>query len=299
MYKRKWAIELNAARQLYLDSYKTIDDIDQGIEACNIQYQSWKYWHAAKNHALALAWVIAYDMYVECSTEQRAKESFGFSSEDDFLVKDFRTFRQDASTQGLQYDPFFCLYPGDRRFRVNVGAPKARRSVFAGTEDSDMGRTGKRKRGRPKKAQELPREVTPEVFSRSKKDKYKSRLCGDLRQYTKHEESIDHVSSKLCKNGKKCAWCGEPCWSFCGLCKDPVTDEHPFLHHCPTRGHAKGRVCFTNYHNDMMFGLGRTDSKHFAKPKAPKPKEWTPPTRRTQQQHAKMIQEIVQELEEE
>jgi hypothetical protein len=119
---------MNAVNQLYLDSYKTIDDIDQGIEACNIQYRSWKYCHAAKNHALALAWVIAYDMYVECtSTEQRAKESLGFSSEDNFLVKYFCTFRQDASTQGLQYNPFFCLYPGDRRFRVNVGAPpKAR-----------------------------------------------------------------------------------------------------------------------------------------------------------------------------
>jgi hypothetical protein len=55
---------MNAARQFYLDSYKTIDVIDQGIEVCQIHYRSWKYWHAAKNHALALAWVIAYDMYL-------------------------------------------------------------------------------------------------------------------------------------------------------------------------------------------------------------------------------------------
>jgi hypothetical protein len=77
-----------------------------------------------------------------------------------------------------------------------------------------------------------------------------------------------------------------------------VKNEHAFLDHCPTRGNAKGMICFTNYHNDMMFGLGRNDSKHFVKPKAPKLKEWTPPTKRTQQQHARMIQKIVHELDE-
>jgi hypothetical protein len=60
-----------------------------------------------------------------------------------------------------------------------------------------------REKGEGPKKEELPQEVTPEVFSWSKKDKYKSRLCGDLRQYAKHEESIDYISSKSCKNSKK------------------------------------------------------------------------------------------------
>lgn len=36
--------------------------------AC-IGYRSWKYWHAAKNHIMALAVITAYDFYLECCNE--------------------------------------------------------------------------------------------------------------------------------------------------------------------------------------------------------------------------------------
>jgi hypothetical protein len=206
-------------------------------------------------------------------------------------VYDFLSFRQKASTQGLQYDPFFCVYKGDSCFRVNTQFPKARR------DSTNMGRTtgGTKKRGRPKIQEEQPHEVTRELFSRSKKTDFKMRLCGDLRQYARHEENLDSISSKVSKNGRQCAWCGEPCWTFYGLCKDSE-GNHPFLHHCPQRGHAKGKICFTNYHNDMQFGLGKADSKYSTAKKVAPP-EWKAATKTKQKQHAKMIEQIVEELD--
>ena len=67
--KRKWGIEMNEACQLHLKTYGRIDTIDSLIGHCHIYYRSWKYWYSwqsAKNHGMALAIVVAYDMYKEC-----------------------------------------------------------------------------------------------------------------------------------------------------------------------------------------------------------------------------------------
>jgi hypothetical protein len=74
--KRKWVIEMNDARQLYLATYGRIDTIDNLINKCNMYYCSWKYWHSAKNHGLALAVVTAYGMYKECVQETLARAAF-------------------------------------------------------------------------------------------------------------------------------------------------------------------------------------------------------------------------------
>ncbi|KAG7338382.1 hypothetical protein IV203_011054 [Nitzschia inconspicua] len=42
---------------------------DNQLRKCRIYNKSFKYWHSSKNHALAMAVVIAYDMYLECTTE--------------------------------------------------------------------------------------------------------------------------------------------------------------------------------------------------------------------------------------
>jgi hypothetical protein len=50
--KRMWAIEMNENHQIYLTSYGRIDSLDARIKQCKIFYCTWKYWHAAKNHAM-------------------------------------------------------------------------------------------------------------------------------------------------------------------------------------------------------------------------------------------------------
>lgn len=101
--KRQWVIEMNEARQLYLATYGRIDTIDQQLSKCNMYYRSWKYWHAAKLHADALAIVIAYDLYRECATEQHATQAFGICNDDELVVLDFHTFRDRLGSQGLNY----------------------------------------------------------------------------------------------------------------------------------------------------------------------------------------------------
>jgi hypothetical protein len=53
--KRKWVIEMNDARQLYLATYGRIDTIDNMVKKCQMYYCCWKYWHSTKNHGLSLA----------------------------------------------------------------------------------------------------------------------------------------------------------------------------------------------------------------------------------------------------
>ena len=65
-YKREWAIEMNQARELYLNHYGAIDRMDHLLKNCSMNYHSWKYWHAGMIHGKAMAVVIAYDMCLEC-----------------------------------------------------------------------------------------------------------------------------------------------------------------------------------------------------------------------------------------
>ena len=63
--KRKWVIEMNHARRLYLSTYNGIDVLDHLLKNARLFYRRWKYWHAPKNHAIAIAVSIAYDIYCE------------------------------------------------------------------------------------------------------------------------------------------------------------------------------------------------------------------------------------------
>ena len=92
LHKRRWGIEMNEARRLYLGTYGMIDKIDHYITNCNMNYRqvqhrlmlspkffsyyycplllllrSWKYWHSPMNYAKALAVTVAYDVYRECA----------------------------------------------------------------------------------------------------------------------------------------------------------------------------------------------------------------------------------------
>ena len=49
--KRLWGIEMNSARNLYLQSYYRIDCMDHMIKNARIFYRSWKYWHFPMLHS--------------------------------------------------------------------------------------------------------------------------------------------------------------------------------------------------------------------------------------------------------
>ena len=90
-------------------SYGRIDTIDQMIKHCNMGYRLHKYWHNAMTHGIALAIVVAYDMYLECASGKLCL---------DWEVKkpkDFQVFRDRLSQQALHYKPRHQLYPGDKK----------------------------------------------------------------------------------------------------------------------------------------------------------------------------------------
>jgi hypothetical protein len=110
-HKRYWGIEMNDARELYLKTYGIIDTLHKYILNANIGYRSWKYWHAAMNHAKVMGLAVAYDMYKEC-TEGNSDPTWKAAK-----PVSFHKFHDSLSQQMLQWDPAHQLYPGDNNMR--------------------------------------------------------------------------------------------------------------------------------------------------------------------------------------
>ena len=104
---------MNAARQLYLETYGLIDTINFLVKKCHLFCISWKYWHAAKLHVDALALVIMYDKYKECDTESLVLQAFGIRQKDNIKVLDLHEFRGNCSKSGMEYNSAQQKYPGD------------------------------------------------------------------------------------------------------------------------------------------------------------------------------------------
>jgi len=132
--KRKYAIEQNMARLLYLNTYSRIDSIDHMIKNCKLFYVSWKYWHSPKNHALALTIVTAYDIYLELC-KGKLDKNWRVTQPVSFF-----TFRDILSTQMCTYDPTKQLYPGDERMRAvtqsNLKTRKRKKGVSNDGDDN-------------------------------------------------------------------------------------------------------------------------------------------------------------------
>jgi hypothetical protein len=298
--KRSWVIEMNDARQLYLASYGRIDTIDYYIKQCQIFYVTWKYWHAAKNHALGLALITAYDMYAELF-EPAAKDFFGIENNNKQKKLSFHQFRDRLSKKGLTYDPGFLEYKGDELMRQVTRLAKKRRE--AGEKEASPQSKKKRllqddknrKKGRPKKDDTTQEGlVTTEQFKNAIKHRdLKKRFCGSLTEYIRHEESIKYLDNKVHKKGKVCYWCGAATWAYCGICKDPITQQPLMLHHCPRTGKAKGKCCFSHAHNEEGFGLAKKDQEYIGE----KQKDWVMPTKKQVREHAKHIKELRTEFE--
>jgi len=181
--KRTWGIEMNDAREMYLDMYSRIDSIDHMIKNCQLKYISWKYSHAAMLHAFLLAIVTAYDMYKEC-----ALASLDEWKIDRKNIITFKEFRLKLGTQLLEYDPKNKHLPGDERMRSFIIQSKEKR----------------RKRD--------TNGITQDDFRRASAGK-KTRLCGDLNKL------CDHIKSKQgYKDGRNCAVCGKTCYTKCEVC---------------------------------------------------------------------------------
>ena len=238
--KRKWGIEMNGARQLYLATYGRVDTLDAMVKKCNIGYTSWKYWHSAKNHALAIGVVVAYDMY--CEVLQEAYSQWGLTEEvASSTLLDFHSFRMRLSTQGLLYDPKDCMYPGDKHMRANTQMSKKRRS-----KQPIVTRTPKRNAtSAAATALVTPQEIKDETKNIS------TRLCGDLTKLCRHLDSLQGTNQGY-KHGGDCAYCGEKSFTRCGLCGVA-------LHHRPKNGLHIGKDCFMHYHNTLHFGMAYDD----------------------------------------
>ena len=91
----------------------------------------WKYWHSAKNHALSLAIVVAYDIYKEIC-EGHINPQFHNPNPVSFF-----SFRDTLSKQMLQYDPLHQSYPGDDKMRcvTQVHKSKRRKTNSVSTND--------------------------------------------------------------------------------------------------------------------------------------------------------------------
>ncbi|KAL7430133.1 hypothetical protein ACHAXH_002081 [Discostella pseudostelligera] len=46
--KRKWGVEMNQAREIYLKHYSGVDSLDHMIQNTGIWYITWKFWHSVR-----------------------------------------------------------------------------------------------------------------------------------------------------------------------------------------------------------------------------------------------------------
>jgi hypothetical protein len=199
---------------------------------------------------------------------------------------------------GLHYDPSLNQYKGDELMRKTTKKKKSKRPAAGSPpkKKEALLRNSNGKKGRPSNDDEPHPHgaVTQEILSNAQKNKeLKKRFCGSLTKYIQHEESIRYLDNKIFKKGKTCYFCGQPCWSYCGICKDPVTLEPLMLHHCPLRGKSVGQLCFSHTHNEKGFGLAKKDQPLIGE----KQKNWSPPTKKARKEHAKYIRDLKIEVE--
>jgi hypothetical protein len=261
--KRKWAIEMNDARQLYLATYGVIDAIDHLIKNCNMSYRSWKYWHAAMIRAKAFAVVISYDIYLEAA-EGKLHPSWKVDKPVSFFV-----FRERLSIQMLNYAAAARIYPGDHNFRMATQQHKERRPGPASPLMSSPPPARKRMRD----DQTVASLLTTEHYEEGRE----LRLCGDISNLCEH---INTKATLPKKNTRVCFVCGNGCHEMCAMC-DKV------LHYSFTQPGMKV-PCFFAYHNSAFFGLARDDWKITGAKK----KQYTLPDEDRLQQHAEAMRQL-------
>jgi hypothetical protein len=236
-------MEMNDARMFYLKTYGRMDTIDQLIGHCNMNYCSWKYWHAATNHGIALEIVVTYDMYLEYAQGSLQQEW----KIDRKIIMDFQAFRERLSLQGLQYLPANGCYPGDQGMHVVTKLSLKQRQRMFVQENSDKIQW---KRGHPFKiSNKKSKEVTPDQFKTAKQHRIQSRLCGgDLGSLVEPLAMFLEPGLHV-KYGNKCSWCGEIVWTRCTMCDSHCSSFT--LSPLSSKGHSNlsgdpGLACIAN-----------------------------------------------------
>jgi len=257
--KREWAVEMNQARDLYLNTYGVIDRINHLIKNCAMKYRSWKYWHAAMIHGKALAVVVAYDMYLECCTGN--------------LVPAWKTapvtfyrFREVLAKQMLTYSPTKREYPGDERMRACTQQSKKKRVTSTTSVNTALSSVSSSEY------------TTDSGINSSSLDSAGSRLCGFLDDLLEHERGMKTIENK---GHQVCRCCGKPAYTYCSVCPG-----NPAIH--VRASHGKKNSCFLHYHNTASFGKWKEDFKYTGE----KRKNWSYPDDIELQEHSKQMKRL-------
>lgn len=220
--KFAWATEQNEAREIYLNHYHGVDNMDHMIKTAANTFISWKYWHAPYLHAMTIGVIAAYDMYLECS-EGLLDAEWKVAKRN---IMSFSQFRLRLSEQMLTYDPRNDMYPGDDKFRRSTQVHKARR-----------------KSSKDCSAEELFPETGVTIKNlRAAKE----RICTNMEQAMNHFEAI-----KKATNAGACEVCGSSTYWRCVVCKK-------YMCLFNKRNWTGGKCAFL-FHSEKYFGLSRSD----------------------------------------
>lgn len=198
-------------------------------------------------HAKAMAIVVAYDMYLECSEGKLDNDWELLDNKGKHSPVSFHVFRETLARQMLQYNPKHKKYLGDDKFRANTVVSKNKRARSPlpppPQEDGTIACTDAG--------------ITPAALKRHGS----RRLCGFLGDVTEHFEACQTMEDKSKK--LTCVYCGKLTYQKCTLCNVAV------------HKHSKdGPSCFFRFHDTGCFGLARSDFKITNK----KQKDWSHPT---------------------
>ena len=245
--KRRYGIEMNEGRALYLGSYSAVDSIDHLVENWNCSYVCWKWYHSPMRHGKAMSATMAYLMYEEY-TEGDLNPDWKVEKP---MTK--KQFRKVLSRQMCEYRTFKLDYPGNENLRQTTNRMKHRR-------------------GRKRKAREMEEvvagRVSYEQYVAVKNPEsllVPSRFCNEnFDTFKVHAHSFT-----IHKGGSICAVCGEQgAYWTCSVCGK-------YMHWNP-KGEKKQTMlsCAADFHNESFFGLARCDAVLVGKEK----KDWRYPT---------------------
>jgi hypothetical protein len=228
--KRKWAIEMNEARRLYLTTYCAVDKIDQMLRAWKLKIRTWKWWHHPALHGVAMAMSMAYEFYKMCAdgdgdpTWKMEKQMTG------------PQFREKLELQMLEYNPIHLCYPGDAKLRTVTRLKKQRR--------------GKSTKG--------DNEVCEDGELRVGFDDYMNAINprgrGGVSRFGLATSDIlkKHLNSMRQVNGARCEVCGRKTFWRCDLCNGARM--------ClKSDTNATSMSCVLDYHSEDHYGLVKGD----------------------------------------
>ncbi len=271
--KRKYAIEMNEPRDVYLGMYSSVDSVDHLLKNWKCKYQTWKWWHAPMRHGLAVAATMAYFIYLECC-EGSLDESW--KNDEPMTMK---RFRRRLSKQMCEYKSYREDYPGDEYLRTTTIRAKTRRGTKRKVSEAENRTTECEGGVTYEQYVDQVGDVTPGV---------PKRFCNDaVGTYKSHFHSMN------CRNhGTQCAACGKSgAYWKCGVCDKALHWSDP-LDKNVKRG-SKGQkqnmiTCALDYHDEKFFGLAYDDCGLIGV----KGKGWGPPTEQMRQDNADHIMKL-------